>query len=37
MRPTFSVLFNLETNEEIVIYEKLKKEGKNYTSSQTFY
>ena len=37
MRTTFSVLFNLETNEEIVIYEKLKKEGKNYTSSQTFY
>ena len=37
MKPTFKVLFDLKTNEEIVIYEKLQKQGKNYISSPTLY
>lgn len=32
MRPFFNILFNLETNEEIITYKKMHKKGDTYSS-----
>ena len=32
MEPFFNILFNLETNEEIITYKKMLKKGDTYYS-----
>ena len=37
MKPFFNVIFNMEINEEIILYEKLYKKGNNYISCPIFH